>query len=43
MKFRGLYTLINPRGKQNYKSYEIYEIYADDAELIQIKPSNEEK
>ena len=43
MKFRGLYTLINPRGKQNYKSYEIYEIYADDEELIQIKPSNEEK
>ncbi|HGG1910665.1 TPA: hypothetical protein ACJFPR_001139 [Streptococcus pyogenes] len=29
-KFGKLYRLVNPRGKRDYKSFDIYEIYADD-------------
>lgn len=37
VQFGKLYRLVNPRGKRDYKSFDIYEIYADDIAEIPMQ------
>lgn len=37
VQFPKLYRLVNPRGKRDYKSFDIYEIYADDIAEIPMQ------
>lgn len=37
IQFRHLYQLVNPRGKNKYKSYDVIEVWAEDVNEVSLK------
>ena len=37
IQFRHLYQLVNPRGKNKYKSYDVIEVWAEDVHEVSLK------
>ena len=37
IQFRHLYQLVNPRGKNKYKSYDVIEVWAEDVKEVSLK------
>lgn len=37
IQFRHLYQLVNPRGRNKYKSYDVIEVWAEDVKEVSLK------
>lgn len=37
IQFRHLYQLVNPRGRNKYKSYDVIEVWAEDVKEVNLK------